>query len=263
MTPPVLLIERHGAVALVSLNRPQCLNALDQALASELTRLAGELADDDSVRAVVLTGTGRAFCSGADLSPGALPLVGSTRGAAVRYLLETVFNPIIEAWVRLPKPLIVAQNGLAAGGGVGLALTADFLLMAESASMVQVFVPKLGLVPDMGVSVLLPQAIGAQRAQALAYTGAPLTAQDAERVGAACQVTPDADLLPQALALAQRLARSPREALAATKQLFKIDLAILKAGLAREAEYQEALANTANHQEGLAAFAEKRPAQFN
>ncbi len=263
MTPPVLLIERHGAVALVSLNRPQCLNALDHALASELTRMAGELADDDGVRAVVLTGIGRAFCSGADLSPGALPLVGSTRGAAVRFLLETVFNPIVEAWVRLPKPVIVAQNGLAAGGGVGLALTADFLLMAESASMVQVFVPKLGLVPDMGVSVLLPQLIGAQRAQALAYTGTPLTAQDAERAGAAFQVTADADLLPQALALAARLASAPREALAATKQLFKIDLATLQAGLAREAELQEALANTANHQEGLAAFAEKRPARFN
>jgi 2-(1,2-epoxy-1,2-dihydrophenyl)acetyl-CoA isomerase len=262
MTEPVLLIERQGTVAIVRLNRPHSLNALDSSLAAALTRTANELAIDDGVRAVVLTGNGRAFCSGADLSPGALPMAGATHGAAVRHLLETVFNPIVDAWVRLPKPVIVAQNGLAAGGGVGLALTADFLLMAESASMVQVFVPKLGLVPDMGVSVLLPHAIGAQRAYALACTGLPLTARQAEIAGAAYQVTSDDDLMPQALALAARLASSPGGALAATKQLFKIDLATLRAGLAREANLQETLANSANHQEGLAAFVEKRPARF-
>jgi 2-(1,2-epoxy-1,2-dihydrophenyl)acetyl-CoA isomerase len=262
MTEPVLLSERRDGIAIVSLNRPQCLNALDAVLASELTRTADELANDDGVRAIILTGVGRAFCSGADLTPGALPIVGATRGAAVRHLLETVFNPLVEAWVRLPKPVIVAQNGTAAGGGVGLALTADFLLMADSASLVQVFVPKLGLIPDMGVSVLLPHAIGAQRALALACTGQPLTAQQAFSAGAAHRVSPDAELLTHARALAEHLADGPREALAASKQLFKIDVATLRDGLAREARLQEALANSADHQEGLAAFAAKRPARF-
>ncbi|MEI6721229.1 MAG: enoyl-CoA hydratase-related protein, partial [Betaproteobacteria bacterium] len=168
----------------------------------------------------------------------------------------------VEAWVRIPKPVIVAQNGIAAGGGVGLALTGDFLLMAESASLVQVFVPKLGLIPDMGVSVLLPRAIGSLRAQALALTGEPFTAQEAWTAGAAHRVCADVDLLPQALTLARQLSLGPARAQAASKELFRIDLKTLQDALAREAQLQESLADSDDYAEGMAAFADKRAPHF-
>ena len=258
----VAIVGRHDQTAVVTLNRPQALNALDAGLSAELVRLGRELAADDSVRALVLTGAGRAFCSGADLTPGALPVHGASRGAAVRYLLETVFNPIIRTWALLPKPVVVAQNGIAAGGGVGLALVGDFLVMAESASHVQVFVPKLGLVPDMGVTYLLPRAIGAARARALALLGTPLTAGDALSFGLAHEVVPDAALAGRALELAATLAAGPASAQAAAKGLLGAQAAALEAALAAEADAQGRLADHADHLEGLAAFAGRRSPRF-
>jgi 2-(1,2-epoxy-1,2-dihydrophenyl)acetyl-CoA isomerase len=257
-----LTLEHHDQVAVVTLNRPAFLNALNATLAAELTATAIALASDETVKAVVLTGAGRAFCSGADLSPGALPRIGTTPGQSVRYLLETVFNPMVQAWAGIAKPVVVAQNGIAAGGGVGLALIGDFLLMAESASLVQVFVPKLGLIPDLGVSALLPRAIGAVRAQALALTGAPLSATEALAAGAAHRIYAEADLLPQALTLAMQLSRGPARAQAATKELFGIDPTVLREALARETDLQASLADSDDHAEGMAAFAEKRSPRF-
>ncbi len=262
MNDAPLLIERRDAIAIVTLNRPHCLNALNEELAKALTSTARILADDKTVRSIVLTGKGRAFCAGADLAPGALPLNGPTRGAATRAVLEQLFNPIVTAWVDLPQPVVVAQNGIAAGGGIGLALTGDFLLMTEAACWTQVFVPKLGLIPDMGVTALLPHAIGSARAQSLAMTGAAFTARQAEAAGVVHEVTGEEDLLPRAIALAEKLALGPRSALALTKTLFKIDREALSAALAREALLQESLANLAEHQEGITAFLEKRLPQF-
>jgi 2-(1,2-epoxy-1,2-dihydrophenyl)acetyl-CoA isomerase len=257
-----VLVKRHDRVVVVSLNRPQALNAIDASLGAELVRVGRDCADDEAVRAVVLGGAGRAFCSGADLTPGALPMVGASRGAAVRHLLETIFNPIIRTWALLPKPVVIAQNGIAAGGGVGLALSGDFLVMAESATQSQVFVPKLALVPDMGVTYLLPRAVGAARARALALLGTPLTAADARAWGLAHDVVPDAELAEYSLDLAARLAAGPLHAQAAAKALLGAEAAALDAALAAEAEAQARLADHADHLEGLAAFAERRPPAF-
>lgn len=258
----VALLEKHERTAVVTLNRPESLNALDAALSGELVRLGQELAADRTVRAVVMTGAGRAFCSGADLSPGALPVRGDSRGGAVRDLLETVFNPIVRIWALFPKPVVVAQNGIAAGGGVGLALAGDFLLMAESATQLQVFVPKLGLVPDMGVTYLLPRAIGAARARSLALLGTPLSAADALAWGLAHEVVPDAALAGRAMELAARLAAGPAAAQAAAKNLLGAHAAALDSALAAEAEMQGRLADHPDHVEGLAAFAARRPPFF-
>ena len=143
-----LELRTDGRIATVALNRPERMNALDAVLARELVAVGRALAEDPTVGAVVLTGTGRAFCAGADLTPDALPIDPARPGESISRVLRDLFNPIVRTWALFPKPVVVALNGVAAGGGVGLALCGDVLLMAEEASLVQVFVPRLGLVPE-------------------------------------------------------------------------------------------------------------------
>lgn len=258
-----LAYERDGAVAIVTLTRPQRLNALSRALCQALITMADSVAADSSIRAVVLTGAGPAFCAGADLvDEGFTPHPGESRGGATRRFLEEDFNPVALAWYRLAKPVVVAVNGIAAGGGVGLALTGDFVLAAESASFVQVFTPKLALVPDMGCSWQLPRLVGVARAKALALLGDRLDAATAAQWGLIHATVPAAELRNHALALAQRLAAGPATAQASVKRLLT-DEAGFAAALAEEARFQEALGNHPDHAEGLHAFASKRAPRYN
>jgi 2-(1,2-epoxy-1,2-dihydrophenyl)acetyl-CoA isomerase len=260
----VLTVTRNDDIVTVTLTRPERLNALNTELAKTLIAVGREIGADARVRAAILTGAGRAFCAGADLTPGALQSdAACSPGATLRNVLERFFNPVIETWALLPKPVIVAQNGIAAGGGVGLALCADYILMAESASHLLVFVPKLGLVPDMGVSYLLPRAIGAVRAARLALRGAPISSADAHAFGLAHAVVGDDVLQSRARQLALELALAPPGAFAAAKALMGPDPIALRVQLSREADVQAALGDSADHAEGVAAFIAKRAPRFN
>lgn len=175
-----LLFERRDQVALVTLNRPERLNALNGALIADLTAAAAAIDADRTIRAAVLTGAGRAFCSGADLlGGGVLGGANSSPGESVRASLTQHFNPMISAWYHLRAPVVVAVNGVAAGAGASLALTGDLVLAARSAVFLQLFAPKLGLMPDLGSTFFLPRLVGTARAKGLALLGWELSADKA------------------------------------------------------------------------------------
>jgi 2-(1,2-epoxy-1,2-dihydrophenyl)acetyl-CoA isomerase len=252
-----LRLERDDAVATIVLDRPDALNALTVPLKEALLATFTELADDPGIRAVVLTGAGRAFCAGQDLrerlEPDALPLDDEIR---VRY------NPLIRAMRALPKPIVGAINGVAAGAGASLALACDIRIAAEDASFLLAFA-RVGLIPDSGVTWLLPRLIGAAKAAELALSAEPLTAIDAERLGLVARVVPAADLVAEATALARRLVAGAPVALALTKQaLEQAWAASFEEQLETEAVLQGRAGATADHAEGLAAFIERRPPRF-
>lgn len=259
-----LLLERRDGFARVSLNRPDRLNALNTTLIRELTEAAAAIAADADMRAVVLTGIGRAFCSGADLLPGgALAGAEDDPGAAVMRSLRDEFNPMVAAWYHLPVPVVVAVNGVAAGAGMSLALAGDIVIAAHSASFLQLFAPKLGLMPDLGSSFHLPRAVGTARAKGMALLGEPLSANAAVDWGLIWAAVEDENLLAEAHKLAQRLAAGPTQAYRRIKEMFNQELPqTLDAQLGAEAVAQARLAQTADFAEGLQAFRSKRPPRF-
>jgi 2-(1,2-epoxy-1,2-dihydrophenyl)acetyl-CoA isomerase len=179
-----LLFERRAGIAHVTLNRPDRLNALNRALITDLRAAAAAIDADQDIRAVVLTGSGRAFCSGADLMGD--DLLGDpqrSRGENIGASLREYFNPMIDAWHQLRAPVVVAVNGVAAGAGVSLALIGDIVLAARSATFLQLFAPKLGLMPDLGSTFHLPRLVGTARAKGLALLGDALSAADAASWG--------------------------------------------------------------------------------
>jgi 2-(1,2-epoxy-1,2-dihydrophenyl)acetyl-CoA isomerase len=248
-------VTRDGAVATVTLNRPEKLNALDRATRWELTGALREVAADDAVRAVVLTGTGRAFCVGQDL-------------AAVEELEhadETVagsYNPIAQTIADMSKPVVAAVNGAAVGAGLGLVLACDLRLAAEEASFSCAF-GKVGLVPDTGVSWHLVRELGYARAFALAALGRTFTAEEARTYGLVNRVLPADQLAASARELAGLLADGPALALALTKRQFRAVGDLTFEGLlALEARHQGAAAASPDHVEGRTAFTEKRRASW-
>jgi 2-(1,2-epoxy-1,2-dihydrophenyl)acetyl-CoA isomerase len=244
-------VTRDGAVATVTLNRPDKLNALDRATRWDLIGALRELAADDAVRAVVLTGSGRAFSVGQDL-------------AAVEELEhadETVagsYNPIAQTIADMPQPVIASVNGLAVGAGMGLALACDLRLAAESASFSCAF-GKVGLVPDTAVSWYLVRELGYARAFALAATGRSIPATEAHGLGLLNVVVPAEQLAQEAHDLAGLLAAGPAHALALTKRQFRaVSEVSFEAALAMEARHQGAAAAHPDHVEGRTAFAARR-----
>ena len=259
-----LLFERRDQVAVVTLNRPDRLNALNGALIADLTAAAAAIEADPTIRAAVLTGTGRAFCSGADLMGGGLlddPTLSP--GESVRASLVQHFNPMISAWYHLRAPVVVAVNGIAAGAGASLALTGDLVLAARSAVFLQLFAPKLGLMPDLGSTYFLPRLVGSARAKGLALLGAELSADKAADWGLIWEAVDDALLGTQALGVAQRLAQGPSQAFARIKAVFNTEPpATLEEQLTVEALGQAKLADTQDFAEGVLAFRSKRPPKF-
>jgi len=253
--PETIRVEHADGVATITLNRPESLNALNAPMRRELLTAFKGLARDDAVRAVVLTGEGRGFCSGADLR-------GGSGEREFRRVLTTEYNPLIRAIRELPRPVVAAVNGVAAGAGVSLALACDLVLAAEDARFIQAFV-KIGLVPDSGSTRTLVRTLGRHRAAQLMFSGEPLSAPDAHAAGLVNRVVPAAELAAAAREEAQRLAAAPTRAIAYAKRLINAaEDADLDAQLAAEAAYQELAGRTEDHAEGVAAFGEKREPRF-
>ncbi|AXG54269.1 enoyl-CoA hydratase [Streptomyces lincolnensis] len=249
-----------GQVSYLTLNRPEALNALTPGQRDQLIELLARASADPDVRAVVLTGTGRGFCAGADLRGAS---TGGERVAGdVARTLRLGAQRLIAAVLDCEKPVIAAVNGTAAGLGAHLAFACDLVLAAESARFIEVFVRR-GLVPDGGGAYLLPRLVGPQRAKELMFFGDALTAADAERLGLVNRVVPDAELDKTARAWAERLAAGPTRALALTKQLVNASLDTDRAGaFAAEAAAQEINMTTVDAREGVASFVERRSPEY-
>ncbi len=247
--------ETADGVATITLNRPDRLNALNATMRRELLAAFKAAARDDATRAVIVTGEGRGFCSGADLRAGATE-------REFRRVLTTEYNPLITAIRELPKPVIAAVNGVAAGAGASIAFAADLIVAAEEARFVMAFV-KIGLVPDSGAARTLVRALGRHVATGMMFTGEPLTAKGAADAGLVAAVVPANELMAAARELAQRLANGPTKALGYAKRLINAaEDEALSDSLAREADLQELAGRTADHAEGVSAFAEKREPRF-
>ena len=252
-----LRYEVADSIATITLDRPEALNALTITLKGELLAALRSVARDRAVRAVVLTGAGRAFCAGQDLKerlePDAAPLAVELRER---------YNPIIAAMRGLDQPIVGAINGVAAGAGASLAFACDIRLAAEGASFILAF-GRIGLVPDSGSTWFLPRLVGPAKAAELALIGEPLSAVDAERFGLVARVVPNDTLAGEARAVATRLAGLAPIALAQTKRALERSWSIgLDVALEDEAYRQGIAGATADHAEGLAAFLEKRPPRF-
>ena len=248
-------VASANGVATITLNRPESLNALNAAMRRELLAAVKAAGRDDAIRAVVLTGRGRGFCSGADLR-------GGPGERSFRTVLSTEYNPLITAIRDLPKPMIAAVNGVAAGAGVSLALACDLVYAAEEARFILAFV-RISLVPDSGATRAFVRALGRHRAAELAFTGDPLSASDAADAGLINGVVPAAELVGHAAGVAQRLADGPTRAIGLSKRLLnQADGPGFAEGLALEAALQELAGRTQDHAEGVAAFSEKRDPRF-
>lgn len=257
---PVLLIENESGVRTLTLNRPAAFNALTEQLKNELVAALHDAAADDSVRAVVLTGAGKAFCAGQDLKEHISKLDAGDPG--LRNTVEEHYNPITVAIAQMPKPVIAAVNGTAAGAGASFAYAADLRIAAESAKFLMAFA-NVGLTADSGASWTLPRLIGYGRAMEMMLLAKPVSAQRALAVGMVNEVVADAEVLPTAQALAARLAAGPTTAYAAIKaSLQTAASADLATALAAEADGQARVGDTADHREAVAAFVDKRPAKF-
>jgi len=260
MREPSVRFEIADGCAMITLNRPERLNSFNPEMHQRLRDALDEIERQEEIRAVLLTGAGRAFCSGQDLSerrtaPDAPP---PDLGAS----LDAHFNPLVRRLRALPKPVVCAVNGVAAGAGANVALACDIVLAARSASFIQAFC-KLGLVPDSGGTYFLPRLVGGARAMGLALLGDRLTAEEAERMGLIWKCVDDAQLAEDARALARHFATQPTRGLAAIKQALQASaLNSLDQQLDLERDLQRALGRTADYREGVTAFFEKRPPRF-
>ncbi|OBS30221.1 2-(1,2-epoxy-1,2-dihydrophenyl)acetyl-CoA isomerase [Tepidimonas fonticaldi] len=256
-----IVFERRGAVAVLTLNRPQALNSFTRTMHRAFQQALAAVQGDTGIRALVLTGAGRGFCAGLDLSeldfsPGPDRMERANPGPVI----EEGFNPSARALMNLRVPTVAAVNGVAAGAGVSLALTCDIAIAAPGASFVQAF-SKIGLIPDAGGSWLTVERLGLARALALALLGDKLPADQAKAWGLIWDVADDP--LAAALALAERLAAMPTQALVATRHLLRGALQrSFEQQLDAERDLQAALGRTHDYVEGVTAFLQKRPAQF-
>jgi 2-(1,2-epoxy-1,2-dihydrophenyl)acetyl-CoA isomerase len=254
-TYETIRVEVADGVATITLNRADSLNALNGAMRRELQIALKAAGRDEAVRAVVLTGDGRGFCSGADLRGGAAE-------RAFRSVLTDEYNPLITAIRELPKPVIAAVNGVAAGAGVSLALACDLIYAAEEARFIQAFV-RIGLVPDSGSTRTLVRALGRHRAAQLIFSGDPLAASEARAAGLVNEVVPAAELADTVHAVAASLAAGPTRAIGFAKRAINhAEDALLAESLAMEAGLQELAGRTEDHAEGVGAFGDKREPRF-
>ena len=252
-------VEILDHVAVLTLSRPDNGNAIDQEMADSFLRATLHVATDDAVRAVLLTGQGRAFCVGGDVK--AFAAAGTGASAFVDSLTASLHTAVARL-ARMDKPLVTAINGAAAGAGFGLAILGDVSLAAWSAKFAMAY-GAIGLTPDGGATWLLPRLVGLRQAQRLALTGERIDAQEAERISLISRVVDDAALRDDSLAVARTLADGPRHAFAHTRALLHQSLTNgLETQLEREARgISEAIAG-AEGQEGVAAFVARRPADF-
>jgi 2-(1,2-epoxy-1,2-dihydrophenyl)acetyl-CoA isomerase len=254
-----ILVERKAGYRVITLNRPQRLNAFTEAMHQALKRALDEAEGDPDCRALLITGAGRGFCAGQDLNDrlskaGETPVLGGA--------LETYYNPLVRKLRALPFPVVAAVNGVAAGAGANIALACDIVLAAKSASFVQAFA-KIGLVPDSGGTWFLPRLIGPARARALALTGEPLPAETAEAWGLIWKTFADIELMGEAHRLCTHFASAPTLGLALIKRALDASWGNdLDAQLDLEREFQREASLTPDYAEGVRAFLEKRTPVF-
>ena len=256
-----VLYEARGAVALLTLNRPDALNSFTRQMHRDLWAALDRAEADPAIRALVLTGAGRGFCAGADLAEFDFePGPDLVKRADPGPVIDQAFNPTARRLQSLRFPVIAAVNGVAAGAGASLAMTCDIAIAAPGASFIQAF-SKIGLIPDAGGSWFLVERLGLARAMALAMTGDKLPAAQAKEWGMIWDVQDDP--LAAALAMAEKLAVMPTKALVATRALLRdASTRTLNQQLDAERDTQSALGQTHDYIEGVMAFRQKRPAQF-
>jgi len=253
-----ILFEIRDQIAFITLNRPDKLNAFTREMALLLQNRLDECASLREVRAVLLTGAGKAFSAGQDLAE-----VVDPDGPGLTNILHEQLNPIVTRIRNLPKPVVAAVNGVAAGAGANIALCCDIVVAAQSASFIQAF-SKIGLIPDSGGTYFLPRLIGWQKATAIAMLGDKISAAEAERIGMVYKVYDNEEFAGASRALTAVLAQLPTRALAFTKHAFNYSATNgLEAQLMLEDELQQKAAQTKDYTEGVRAFLEKRPARFN
>jgi 2-(1,2-epoxy-1,2-dihydrophenyl)acetyl-CoA isomerase len=250
-------IQVNNQVAYITLNRPEKLNSFTREMALLLQQRLDECSQDKSVRAVVITGAGKAFSAGQDLAE-----VTDPEGGGMKQILAEQFNPVVQKIRQLAKPVIAAVNGVAAGAGANIALCCDVVIASTSASFIQAF-SKIGLVPDTGGTFLLPRLIGFQKASAIMMLGDKIMATEAERIGMIYKCAEEKNFTEEVERTAAVLSTMPTKALAFTKQALNASLSNdLTAQLEIEDQLQQRAAATSDFREGVNAFIEKRSPNF-
>lgn len=252
-----ILFEIKNAVAYITLNRPEKFNSFNREMALLLQAKLDEAASLHEVRAVYITGAGKAFCAGQDISE----LVGDDK-LEIKQILSEHYNPIVKRIRNMPKPVVAAVSGVAAGAGANIALCCDVVVATASASFIQAF-SKIGLIPDSGGTFTLPRLIGWQKASALMMTGGKVAAADAEKMGMIYKVFTDETFEVESKKIAETLAQMPTKGLAYTKHALNQSFVnSWEEQLALEDEYQQRAAATADYTEGINSFLEKRNPVF-
>jgi 2-(1,2-epoxy-1,2-dihydrophenyl)acetyl-CoA isomerase len=244
-------------VLIITLNRPDKFNSFNREMALELQNVLDNAENNELVRSIVLTGTGKAFCAGQDLSEAIDP-----NGPGIEKIVREHYNPIILKIRKIEKPIIAAVNGVAAGAGANIALACDIVIAAQSSTFIQAF-SKIGLVPDSGGTFFLPRLIGFQNASALMMLGDKLSATDAQSMGMIYKVFSDETFMDEVLKLADNLSKMPTKAIGFTKRLLNESMTNnLQEQLIQEGSLQVEAANSFDYNEGVNAFLEKRKPEF-
>ncbi len=252
-----ILFSVEGGLATITLNRPDKLNSFNREMALLLQQKLDECASQPAIRCVLITGAGKGFCAGQDLAE-----VVDPNGPGMQRILSEHYNPIITRIRNLPKPVVAAVNGVAAGAGANIALACDIVVAAESASFIQAF-SKIGLIPDSGGTYMLPRLIGWQKANAVMMLGDKIPATQAEQWGMIYKVFSNEDFGPESKKIAQTLSQMPTKGLAYTKQALTASMTnSLEQQLLLEDELQQKAANTYDFNEGVQSFLEKRTPEF-
>ncbi len=253
----MIQFKKIEAVAKITLNRPEKYNSFVREMALELQNIMDECGQDETIRSILITGAGKAFCAGQDLKEAINP-----DGPEIEEIVRQHYNPIIQKIKGIEKPVIAAVNGVAAGAGANLALACDIVVAAKSASFIQAF-SKIGLIPDSGGTYFLPRLIGLPKAAAIMMTGESVIAEKAESLGMIYAVYEDTEFENSAMKLAKTIASMPTKGLGYTKKLLSQTFNnSLNEQLSVEAETQALSAATEDHKEGIRAFLEKRTPHF-
>ncbi|WP_126969559.1 enoyl-CoA hydratase-related protein [Gynurincola endophyticus] len=252
-----IIKEINGSVGIIRLNRPTKLNAFIREKALLFQDVLEEFATDAVIRCIYITGNGKGFSAGQDLEE-----IIADDGPTLAQILSEHYNPIIHKIRNIPKPVVAAVNGVAAGAGANIALACDIVIASENASFIQAF-SKIGLIPDSGGTFFLPRLIGFQKASAIMMLGDKVSAIDAEKWGMIYKTLPADQFEEEALKIAHQLAAMPTKGLAHTKQALNQSMSnSLEEQLALEDKLQQTAATSKDHQEGVAAFLEKRAPNF-
>ena len=254
---PPIIFEVKNHIAFITLNRPEKFNAFNREMALALQARLDDVASDSSIRAVHLTGAGKAFSAGQDI----VELTGEDP-PPIEKILSEHYNPIVTRIRHLNRPVVCAVNGVAAGAGANIALSCDIVLASTTASFIQAF-SKIGLIPDSGGTFMLPRLIGWQKASALMMLGDKVTAEEAERLGMIYKVYGDESFITETLKVTSTLAQMPTKALALIKHALNVSFVNdLEKQLQFEDRLQSEAGNTSDYREGITAFVEKRPPLF-